>query len=328
MKTLILNIKRELLIVFKNGLSLYMTLAPAILALIFIIVFGVMGQSSMKLAVDNSVETDYLARLESMAEVEKFADFELLRDRVNKSDNLAGVYVNSGTLTLLVQGNEDNEYIATAEAVANSAFNEIPNFHSVNITPKNNLAYDITMSVVFLLALFIGGATVGLSVVSERENGVIRAYAISPMSLPVYILTKLVPALIISIVGSIMAALIIGKGLGVVIIAFFSILTIGFIVFTIGAFAKNQVAAIGVLKLVMPLCLIMPVAAVFVPENVKMFFYVFPMYWQYIAIDAALNGSGVLPASFTGLIVSAVWFITIVVYFSRKSGLRLRGIIQ
>ncbi|NLY19555.1 MAG: hypothetical protein GX045_11665 [Clostridiaceae bacterium] len=56
-------------------------------------------------------------------------------------------------------------------------------YEAVSVSPRGNIDYDVSMISVLLLSLFIGGATIGLSIVTERESEVIKAVAISPMQL-------------------------------------------------------------------------------------------------------------------------------------------------
>jgi hypothetical protein len=51
MKTLFTSIGREFKLIFRNGISIFMVAAPAILALVFILVFGAVNETTLQLAV-------------------------------------------------------------------------------------------------------------------------------------------------------------------------------------------------------------------------------------------------------------------------------------
>lgn len=327
MNTILSSVARELKLIFRNGISLYMAVAPALLALIFILVFGAIRETSLTLAVDASLDAHEVAKLEQIADIERFDSLHELKSRVEGADSLAGVTVENGAFQLLVEGNEGEEFAVSIQALVSRALGSGGvSLYSEAVEPEGDLAYDISMISVLLLSLFIGGATVGLSIVSERESGVIKAVAISPLRLGGYVLTKLIPALLLCTVGILLAALIIGRVediLGFLLLALCSTLVSGLMTFIIGAFAKNQIAAIGVLKVLMPLSMVLPISAMFVPENWQFLFYGFPMYWQYIAIDAINNKGLVLIPCLNTLAVSAPWFAAAVLLFAKKTKLRI-----
>ena len=176
-----------------------------------------------------------------------------------------------------------------------------------------------------LMSLFIGGATVGLSIVYERESNVIRAVAVSPLRLSGYVATKLFPALVLGTLGMTAAALIIGKAAILpqyLLLALASILISGMMAFAVGAFANNQVAAVGVLKLLVPVGMILPVSAMFVPLQWQFAYYILPMYWQYRALRAILSGAPALLYIGLTFLVSIPWFLAAVWMFSKKATFR------
>jgi hypothetical protein len=202
MKGMIMSLAREFKLIFRNGITIYLVIAPALLSLVFLLVFGGMRSSSVAFAVDASVPRELASRLVTVAELEYFEDRESLIRRVGGMDSLAGLSMEDGSLRLVVEGNEPEGFAVSRRSLVAAVldFRDIT-YSSETITGKNSLAYDISMTCILLLALFIGGATLGLGGVSERESGVIRAVLISPMTLFGYILTKLLPALLAGVAG-------------------------------------------------------------------------------------------------------------------------------
>jgi len=321
-KTIVSSVGREFKLIFRNGISLYMAIAPALLAILFIVIFGALENTRITLAVDSSVDEASVTLLEQVADVERFEDLDQLKARVLNLDNIAGVTMDGGTPRVLVEGNEGKDFPVYMQTLVSMALSGVDvGMFGKSAQSEDNIAMNVTMISILLMSLFIGGATVGLSIVSERETGVIRAVAVSPLRLSGYVLTKLIPALILCTAGMTAATLIMGKSYGLpgfLILTLFSVFTMGLMIFAIGTFAQNQIAAIGVLKLILPLSLVLPVSAMFVPEHLHFLYYALPMYWQYVAIDAINSKAEFwLPCIIT-LLVSIPWFGAIVYLFSGK----------
>lgn len=330
MKMFFASVGREFQLIFRNGISIFMVAAPAILAFVFILVFGAVNHTTLNLAVDASISDADEAKLARVAKVERFDERDDMLSRVRETDAVAGVTKQDGTYRLLVEGNEDKAFIDSAGLIAGLALGageEMMPYKIETVEARGGMAYTVSMIALLLMSLFIGGATVGLSIVEERESGAIRAVAVSPMRLGGYIATKLAPALLLGLAGMSAAALIIGKAQLLpqyLLLAVASVFVSGMMTFAIGAFAGNQVAAIGVLKLLVPLGMIVPISAMFVPQKWQFLYYVLPMYWQYRSLDAILNEQSAGWFALFTLLVSLPWFAAAVWLFSKKAMFRKR----
>lgn len=328
MKTFLFSIQREFKLIFRNGISIFMVAAPAILAFVFILVFGAVNETTLTLAADNTLDEQTLQKLERVAKVERFADTERMEARVLGPDAVAGVTMQNGAIAAVFEGNEGQGVITSVQKLVGLALGARDGnavYQSEAVEAKGGLAYSLSMIAMLLMTLFIGGATIGLSIVDEREGGAIRAIAVSPLQLAGYVATKIVPALILGLVGICAAGLIIGKTsllLNYLILAVASVLVSGMMTFVIGAFANNQIAAIGVLKILVPLSMILPISAMFVPERWQAVYYFLPMYWQYRALGAILSGSSAAWHTALTLLVSVPWFAASVWYFAKKVNFR------
>ncbi len=326
MKNMLCSVAKEFKLVFRNGISIFMAAAPALLAAMFLLVFGAAQKYTVQLAADKSVGGDVLQKLERVADILPYDNAEQVRDRVRGTDDTLGVTSANGALTLVTEGNEDPAHVADVQDLLSRAITaeELPTVQSEAVEPKGEVVYTVSMVSVLLLSLFIGGATVGLSVVNERESGMIRAIVVSPQRLAGYVLTKLMPAFLLSYIGMLIAAAILGVGAfwSLTLLALCSSLTLGVLVFTLGAMAHNQVGAIGVLKLLMPLSVVLPISAIFVPDSLQFFYYAFPMYWQYTALDRIRTGGDPLVPCLLALLISLPWFYAILLTFRKKVRMR------
>ena len=328
MKGFLLSVAREFRLIFRNGISIFMVAAPAILALVFILVFGAVNTSVLHLAVDSSVSAAQEQKLASVATIQRFEDFAQMEARILQTDAVAGVKMEDGTAHIVVEGNEGAAFLKGTQAIISLALGADPArmpYQSEIVTAKGTMAYTISMIAMLLMSLFIGGATVGLSIVDEREGGAIRAIAISPTRLSGYVATKLVPALLLGLFGISAAALIIGKASLVpryLLLALGSVFVSGMMTFAVGAFANNQVAAVGTLKVLVPIGMILPISAMFVPQAWQFVYYALPMYWQYRALDAILSGAPALLSMLLTLLVSVPWFAAVLWLFTKRTNFR------
>lgn len=330
MKALLVSMQREFTLLLRNGISVYMLLAPAILALIFMAVFGTLQNVALPLVVDHSVPAELVGQLSSVAQLEQVADLASLQRRVAAPDAVAGLSFSDQQLLLIVEGNEPADFIDEMQAfvrAAAAAEDTIPTYSSERISARPPLVYELSLVCIFLLALFIGGACLGLNGVNEREHGLLLAFAVSPMKLATYVAAKLIAAVLLGALSSAVCALIIGRAeqaLLFAVVAACSIFVTGMIVFLLMGFANNDVAAIGVLKIIMPLFSVVGLSAAFVPEAWHRLYYVLPLYWQYRAIAALINSSPVGFFLTMLFLTSLPWFLLVVWRFIKQTEFRRR----
>ena len=328
MKAFVASVRREFALIFRNGITIFMVAAPAILALVFILIFGAVNHSTLQLAIDSSVSAAEEEKLLLVADVQRFDKTTDMKARVRETDAVVGVTMENGMAHIVAEGNEDKAFLEGTQAIVGLALGSdgaIPSYKSETLEANGTMAYTVTMIAMLLMSLFIGGATVGMSIVEERESGVIRAVAVSPMRLSGYVATKLVPALVLGVFGMTVAALIIGRAAILpqyLLLALASIFVCGMMAFAVGGFANNQVAAVGVLKLLVPLGMILPVSAMFVPQQWQFAYYMLPMYWQYRALRAILSGEPALWYTCLTFLVGIPWFLAALWMFSKKSTFR------
>jgi hypothetical protein len=285
-----------------------------------------MQKATVTILVDESISTEEITQLEKVSNVEKLKSREQMQARISGADSVAGVSRQNGEITVLLEGNEGVAFTRSIQGMISNALTApFIDYESEQVEGNDGVAYRFSLISIFLLALFIGGATIGLICVSEREGGVMRAIAISPLSLSQYVCMKLVPALCIGIVGVISIALVIGSPDMIpemITLTLSSVLVCGIAALSLPAFAGNQLAAIGVLKLSMPVMLALPLSAMFVSERLQFLYYSFPVYWQYRAIEAILWGGEPWAFLLLTLLVSAPWFFATLWFFSQKTKLK------
>jgi hypothetical protein len=81
MKRILVSMAREFKLIFRDGITIYLTISPAALALLFMIVFGSVQKSSVSLAVDRGLPPDMTSKLEAVADLEYTDGLEDLENR-------------------------------------------------------------------------------------------------------------------------------------------------------------------------------------------------------------------------------------------------------
>ena len=104
-----------------------------------------------------------------------------------------------------------------------------------------------------------------------------------------------------------------------------SLFTGGVVLLSLVTFADNSIAAIGVLKILMPLFLVLGISSAFVPAGWHFLYAPLPMYWQFQAISAILEGRSAATALGMTTLTGLAWFAALVVRFTRKVRLRRQG---
>ena len=323
MSSILSGIRKELVIISRNGISLYMALAPALLALVFLMVFGTLQSSSQSFVITEEVPQEIQKKLEQVADLERLKTQEEVIQRVEGPDAIAGLIWQNDQLMIFVEGNEGESFaLAVQTLVGKIAVAEVPSFTSETVVGQGSWAYRLSRMSMFLLALFVGGATLGLSVVDERESRMIQALTVSPVGLLKYMLLKWMPAMLIGVVGVASSAMVIGAWQELPSLVLLSLLGMGvcgFSIFVIPAFANNQIAAIGVMKLLMPLMLMVPITAFFVAEKWQFFYYPVPMYWQAKALETIFNGGNAWGPMLLSLFVGIPWALAAAGLFSKRT---------
>lgn len=253
--------------------------------------------------------------------------YEALKKRVMGVDSIAGIYQDGNELVVLTEGNEKEGFHEQNILLLSRALSDAPvTFESVEVETTGNLVITIFMASVILLAMMIAGSVSGFNIVYERENGVIRALAVSPIHLYSYAAARTFIALIFGVVNVCLSIAIMGRPALVpqfIGVALASVFVYGLVAFLLGSTANNQISAIASMKLLMLLFLLLPITSSFVSEDFKFLYYPFPMYWQYESLLGALNGNtdgfSLLMTFLTGLIC----FIAVLAWENHKLGIRM-----
>lgn len=98
-----------------------------------------------------------------------------------------------------------------------------------------------------MIGSMIGGMTIGFNIVEERSTKITAALAVTPIKMRTYLGAKTLFAGMLGIIVSLCS-----------------------LVIVMGRFAENQVSALGLMKVLMPLYLTVPLVSIFVPLRFRL----------------------------------------------------------
>lgn len=287
MKGIVSLMKQDMTRAFRDNLMIYLIIAPLLLALGMRFLLPSVEDAGITFAVEEKVDMALQGRLQAYGRVEVYEGYEALMKRVEAVDSVPGLMQKEGHYILMLEGDEPpeltNVYLSTFQAVIENR--ESFKVEHQYLEEKSYFILELfTISMMMLASLF-GGIVSGFNIVSDRESKVIRAINASPVTAIQYIAAKGIIALGIGILLTIGSSLImVGKGISYLHLTISTLSAYGIsliILLLIGSFAENQISAIAVIKLLMPIYLAVPIISVFVKEQLQFLFYLFPNYWQF-----------------------------------------------
>lgn len=288
----------------REKILVYMLAAPIIFALVLRLFLPAVEQAGLTLAVDGSVPAETVARLREFGRVESYDGRDALRERVMRFDDVAGICLQEGQYTVILEGNEADyvrelsgtlvDYVVRGKGPLAVSYRP----HSV----KTSQSHRLVAAFLVYFCLAIGGITIGFGLVSEREAKTVYALAVSPLSITDYVVGKSIWVLTVSLLLSFACTLML---VGPAAVNYLHLLTavlcvLGFSLvygFIIGLAAQTQLGAISVMKSGNTLVLGIPLAAQFLSDKLKWLVYPFPNYWAFEAMRRVFVETGLSRAS-------------------------------
>lgn len=181
--------------------------------------------------------------------------------------------------------------------------------------------YPLIVSNFLFIAPTVSGLVVGFLLLDERDEGLLLAYAVSPLPLPLYLAYRLALPIFLGLVVTLLCYPIIGlvslpaEALFLLAIqgAFFA----PYLTLYLAAFAQDKVSGMAMLKLNNGIMLL-PVAAYFVPEPWQYLGGIIPAFWTLKAFWSASAGQAWGIDAAIGFIFNAAIVVVLLRLFLRK----------
>lgn len=326
MRTILNLLKRDLIRSGRDSILLYIILSPILLALIALVVLPNFTDPSYDLLVDSRLESELDLSGLDYRSITWISGDELSVEVQNRESSIG----------VLAEG--DGYVIVTTRTFVNSASNYINeklipflDGEKIEQGQKSHVIEGYTVVLLIMTTLLLGGMAAGLLIVDERANKTIQTTAITPLSIGSYMVSKALMSFVIPLVmGVVISIIILGSrwSLSLYLLTSISALPLGIIFALVtGFFADNQISALGVVKLLMPLFLTVPVVSLIVPRTLLWIFYIFPNFWVFELLKVTfISGySSILHPvglSFIALILGVLLLLYITPKCARRFGLK------
>lgn len=312
----------------RDNIILYMMVAPLLMALALKIFFPSFEEGGQNIAVEQGIGQELIATLEQYGKVEIFKDAQAVRNRVQRPDAMAGVITGDGKPVLVFEGNEPEEVIQSyTVALERALAGENLTLNQKNIGATRSLLYEYMIIAILMMTIFLGAVVPGFNLIHEKETKAVKALDISPMTTTDYVAARGALAVSIGLVTALLVTLILaGTAVNywlLIATLLISALLTTLLTMVVGVFADNQITAIAVLKITMPVYLALPIISAFIPARLQFLFWILPNYWQFQMLKAVFIGgeSFWLPAALT-LGLSIVFMAVLIPILKKKLTLR------
>ncbi len=320
----ILNLMRQdLATALRDNIVLYMIVSPLLLALLVRLFLPSVEATGLSVALSREVGGELTAAIEDYADVEIFATVDEVIARVEQNDAVPGLIMENGELVLLFEGNEPEAIIEAGQAMltAVTASERLIEFEARRMGEGSSLFREILILSLIMLALLLGGVVSGFIIIDEKDTKAVNALAVTPLGLYRYIAARTLGAVVVaSLVTSGTALILVGSAINYLLLTTAiaaSILIVAVLTLTVGGFASNQVSAIAVIKVLMPIYLALPIVSLFVPERWQFIFYPMPNFWQFQMLRSIFFGAEVTGqywlSMFLTILLSVVLFCIMLV---------------
>ncbi|WP_408959234.1 ABC transporter permease [Natrinema sp. 74] len=170
----------------------------------------------------------------------------------------------------------------------------------------------------------IYGFVVGMFVLEDREQGVLAAYRVSPLSARGYLLYRGIAAYVLTLLAILPALVIIGRSqvppavlIGSAVVGALSGPAIAFV---FGTVASNTIEGIAISKLINLVILGPAVGIVVIPEPLQFAIGVLPTYWPVKAVVSGIAGEALWPVFLlVGVVIHLMGLAVLSQWFARRA---------
>lgn len=232
-------------------------------------------------------------RLEDYGRVEIYQTGEAVRERVLATDDVGGFVLTDDPgqpFAIVLEGNEGEESEAVMRSVllAATASGSAAEYTVTRADTRSPFKEYASVGLVMLASL-IGGLAVSFAMIDEKEQGVTRAFTVTPMNAFDYFASRGILAAVVGFaVASVGHLILVGSAVpfGRFLLALVVSAPMPLVVaLLVGGIAKNQIQAVAALKVVMMVYLTIPFVSIAVPRGWHWLFYVFPNYWMFRSFE-------------------------------------------
>lgn len=271
----------------RDNILLYMMIAPLLLAIGARFFLPSLNQNQYTFAVQSSLDSDLIQRLDQIGRIELFNDSNGVKERVLRSDDVPGLTVENNQPQIILEGNEGDEAQVLRTVIEQAISGDIVAQYSLTQADSStrSLLKEYGAIIFILINTLLGALVMAFNIIEDKESNAMRALGVSPLSMLELTIARGLFALILSLIMVVSSTIIlVGTQLN------FGLLLMGFVFsvalpiltgYVIGGLADSQLKAIAILKFYFLIYLTLPIITIFIPQKSHIFFYWLPNYWMW-----------------------------------------------
>lgn len=328
-------IKRILAIMFRDlksgtrdSMVIYITIAPFLLAFILRALIPSAGSTTIKIAVDETLPSTMITYLEGYGKVEIFKGRAEIIERVERLDDIIGLYLTENGYELIQQGNESEGSTEMLKFIINGQENsqlELPiKVRTSDVGWKLSPLKQYGANFLIVFCSVFGGMVITLALVEEKMNNTLAAVNVAAISKVEFVIGKGLLGFIIPIIGTMGALLILGFtqiNFGMTIVTVTSIAIISVVIgFSIGVVSSEPIGAIASEKMIFLPVMASVFGGIFLADKWQFLLYWSPFYWAYKSMDAIILGT----ATWSGILLNSSLIVLITAFVFLLLSKRIR----
>lgn len=209
MKRILTIIKQDWTNILRDNLLFYIFLAPVIMAVAVRLLAPSIETASVRVAVNEAMPQTVQENLAEFAKVFVVSDRKSIITRVEKNDDVPGIYWEDGQYEIILQGNEqEGEELSQILLSAATSPEETADF-TVITHPKESLFTEYALIFVLITAVMLGAIVESFNMVRDKESGMIRAWAVSPLRMAEWTIARAIFSMLAGLAMTVTATIII-----------------------------------------------------------------------------------------------------------------------
>jgi ABC-2 type transport system permease protein len=282
--------------ILRDNILLYIFFAPILMAVLVRVLLPSLDTLTLRLAVNQEMPACVRQRLAQYGQVEIHPDRSSLETRVLQNDDVPGFYWEADRYEILLQGNEP-EGEKVSRLVLQATLSP-PTEKEFDITftrrPRESRLGEYGLIFTLLMSILLGAVTEAFNMVQDKESGLIRAWAVSPLRMAEMTAARALFSVVAGAVMTLLAVLIVtgvAAPWGQISIGFLASSGIAILVgFFLGGFSNTQLQMMALMKVVLMGYSLLPLLSIFLPRAWHVLFYPFPNYWMFLIFENIFIG--------------------------------------
>lgn len=301
----------------RDNIIAYSLIAPLLLVIGMKVFWPMLAGTSLTLVAGPGVEPFRLEQITRYASVETASSRERMLERVQDYDDAVGIDKNAGGYQVIVQGDEQHSVRVLPGLILN-AVQKGPSpytFEFTDVLGERPAGWNAMVAFIMLTWPLIGGMVMALSIIEERQFGIIQALQVSPVSRRQYVAGKSLLGVLVTLILILATVLILEIRVNYLQLLLLSLATMFLSVilgFLVGVMSEDQISGIANMKASTLFFIVVPILSLVLAASHHGYLYWAPTYWAFKAYESLIR-LGQAPPEF---VIWMAWIVlTTLVFF-------------